>query len=257
MNNALNAVTMTTMEIAAMTGKRHDNVLRDADRIIDQVGALKTEATYTTAQKKTMRMLILNKHMVFTIITGYDSGLRYTVLGRWIELEQIANPAFASQAITDTLNDLQSRVDIMAPAYAEHTRKGTVGRGYLWDEACRMADLPAEWTRRFMIAKGLFRQAAGSFDDRAGLPRPYVPRSSGFTKGLFKKTVHTVRHGGTPFKVTTKGLEYLQGRAVEITAWIAEQKQVKAVVDADGYVLDIKGEGSESMTVQDLPKETQ
>ena len=33
----LNTITMTTVEIAAMTGKRHDNVLRDADRAIELV----------------------------------------------------------------------------------------------------------------------------------------------------------------------------------------------------------------------------
>ncbi|MGY2181476.1 hypothetical protein [Pseudomonas agarici] len=33
----LNTITMTTVEIAAMTGKRHDHVLRDADRAIELV----------------------------------------------------------------------------------------------------------------------------------------------------------------------------------------------------------------------------
>lgn len=109
MFNGIKEITMNTIEIAAMTGKRHDHVLRDVDRVIAQVGAPKsgaTESSYTTAQGKVLRMLVLNKQMVFTLITGYDTGLRHTVVGRWIELEQSANPAFASQAITATLNDL-------------------------------------------------------------------------------------------------------------------------------------------------------
>ena len=126
----LNTITMTTVEIAAMTGKRHDHVLRDADRAIElvmksrasnlrsQIESKDVDATEGTFENrgKQYRMLVLNKHLVFTLITGYDTALRYTVIGRWIELEQAANPAFASQAITETLIDLQTRVDAMAPA---------------------------------------------------------------------------------------------------------------------------------------------
>lgn len=39
MFNGIKEITMNTIEIAAMTGKRHDHVLRDVDRVIAQVGA--------------------------------------------------------------------------------------------------------------------------------------------------------------------------------------------------------------------------
>ncbi|WP_256732895.1 Rha family transcriptional regulator [Pseudomonas sp. P7548] len=95
MFNGIKEITMTTVEIAAMTGKRHDNVLRDAHAIVAKVNALKSEecsnndqstgaieATYLDGRKAERPMLVLNKHMVFTLITGYDTGLRYTVVGR-------------------------------------------------------------------------------------------------------------------------------------------------------------------------------
>lgn len=43
MFNGIKEITMTTVEIAAMTGKRHDNVLRDAHAIVAKVNALKSE----------------------------------------------------------------------------------------------------------------------------------------------------------------------------------------------------------------------
>lgn len=104
----LKTITMTTVEIAAMTSKRHDHVLRDADRALELIGKSRAptlgsqitdegtgavEGTYENRGKQ-YRMLTLNKQMVFTIITGYDTALRFTVVGRWIELEQAANPAF-------------------------------------------------------------------------------------------------------------------------------------------------------------------
>lgn len=61
-------ITMTTVEIAAMTGKQHKNVLRDADTALElvtekmasdlraSIGA--TEAIYQDAYKRDKRMLI-------------------------------------------------------------------------------------------------------------------------------------------------------------------------------------------------------
>ncbi|MCE1009976.1 Rha family transcriptional regulator [Pseudomonas monteilii] len=256
-------VTMTTVEIAKLTGKAHKNVLADARRIIEQIGELKsqpssfTEATYLSAQKKTLPMLVLNKHLTFTLITGYDSGLRHTVLGRWIELEALANPGFLSQTVTETLNDLQARVDAMTPSYSEHVRRGTTGRGYLWDEACRMAEVPAKATKEFFRERHTFvyeRPAVETVDGGRG---PLVPRKEGFAKGYFKRSTHTVKHGGHPdgFKVTLKGLEWLKGFRDAILAWDAERRKVRAVTDADGFVVDIKGEGAQGMTTADLRKE--
>ncbi|AVH38119.1 transcriptional regulator [Pseudomonas monteilii] len=258
-------VTMTTVEIAKLTGKAHNNVMRDARRMIDTLLKSEqcskndqfTEATYTDGRNAERPMLVLNKHLTFTLITGYDSGLRHTVLGRWIELEAKANPGFLSQTVTETLNDLQSRVDAMTPSYSEHVRRGTSGRGYLWDEACRMAEVPAKATKDWCRDRGLFvyeRPAVETVDATRG---PLVPRKAGFTKGYFKRSKHTVKFGGHPdgFKVTLAGLEWLKGCRDAILAWDAERRKVRAVTDADGYVVDIKGEGAHGLTTADLRKE--
>lgn len=255
----LKTITMTTVEIAAMTGKTHRHVLRDADRAIEQVlkarnedspnmgappGA--TEATYQSAQNKAVRMLILNKQMVFTIITGYDTALRYTVVGRWIELEQAANPAFGSQAITDTLIDLQSRVDMMAPAYAEHTRKGT-REGYTWREACRLAGVEnPDKVLAMLKDKGLARTSKGLTE----LHPKYTER--GHVKAVNRRS-QAVQLTGNLFRVTHKGLtEWLQPNAEAIAKALKDHLKVRPVVDGDGFVVDIVGEGASGKSVQDI-----
>lgn len=205
-----------------------------------------TEATYQSAQNKTMRMLILNKQMVFTIITGYDTALRHTVVGRWIELEMKADPGFGSKSITDTLNDLQTRVDMMAPAYAEHTRKGTT-TGYTWREACRLAGVEnPDKVLQMLKHKGLARSAKGltvlhpKFTDR------------GHVKAVHKAN-KAVSLTGHLFRVTLKGVdEWLRPNADGIAQALKEFLRPKAVTDSDGYVVDITGEGTESMTTVDL-----
>ena len=260
MFNGIKEITMTTVEIAAMTGKRHDNVLRDAHAIVAKVNALKSEecsnndqstgaieATYLDGRKAERPMLVLNKHMVFTLITGYDTGLRYTVVGRWIELEQAANPAFASQAITETLIDLQTRVDAMAPAYDEHVRKGTT-TGYTWREACRLAGVanPDKVMEMFI--------ATGRAAKRKDLTRMH-PK---YAKSGWVREVSTsnkaIQLTGHLFKVTLKGInEWLRPNAENIAKGLIEHRKPRPVADSDGYGIDIKGEGAASMTSAGLP----
>ncbi|MBM1192687.1 Rha family transcriptional regulator [Pseudomonas weihenstephanensis] len=256
MLNTMNEITMSTVEIAAMTGKRHDNVLRDADRAIElvtgkmasdlraSIGA--TEAIYQDAYKRDKRMLVLNKQMVFTVITGYDTSLRYTIIGRWIELELAANPAFGSQAITDTLIDLQSRVDMMAPAYAEHTRKGT-REGYTWREACRLADVehPDKVLAMFK-AKGLVRTSEGLTE----IHPKYIER--GHAKAVNQRN-KAVKLTGHLFRITHKGLtEWLQPKSELIAKALKDHLKVRPVLDEDGFVVAITGEGSNGQTVFDI-----
>ncbi len=266
----LKTITMTSVEIAAMTGKQHGHILRDVDRAIQAIQSSRlkadaaqgthsksgecsintqfgaTEATYTDGRNAERRMLILNKQMVFTIITGYDTALRHTVVGRWIELEMKADPGFGSKSITDTLNDLQTRVDMMAPAYAEHTRKGA-SEGYTWREACRLAGVenPDKVLAMFKD-KGLARTSKGLTE----LHPKYAERGHVKVTNPRNKAVKLTGH---LFRVTHKGLtEWLQPKAESIAKALKEHLKVRPVVDGDGFVVDIVGEGASGMTVQDV-----
>ncbi|SED25799.1 Phage regulatory protein Rha [Pseudomonas mohnii] len=220
-----NTVTMTTVEIAELTGKAHKNVLADARKVIEMIGGLKSqpsslgysEATYTNKQNKEHPMLVLDKHLTFTLITGYDTGLRHNVVGRWIELEQVANPAFAAQAITETLNELQARVNAMAPAYDEHVRKGrTVG--YSWREACRLADI--DHPDKLLAVLVSLGRARKTTQGHTQLHPDY--ERDGFIKTLKPSNLVVSKNGGHLFKITSKGLtEWLKAKAEEMNTAVA------------------------------------
>ncbi|MEW5547605.1 Rha family transcriptional regulator [Pseudomonas soli] len=279
-------ITMTTKEIAELTGKQHFHVLRDADRVIEQLkgaskigasspvqaGASKSEAvnglksevvngpnfgavesTYLSAQNKPLRMLVLDKTLTFTIITGYDSTLRYAVVARWIDLERAANPEFDGKAIVSIISDLQARVDLMAPAYKEHVRKGTTGRGYLIDEAARMVGLTGPVVRAWFLAHRVTRKEKIGPVTVNGQETRIAVNPRFLSEGFAKKGA-SLSHGGHPdgFKLTAKGLEWLTEKAGEITAWDTERKALKAHKDADGFVVDITGDGAEKLKTHQL-----
>lgn len=88
--------TMSTKEIAELTGKRHDNVLRDADKALIELGipALKFEGSYFGDNGRPIRILNLPKRMCLILVSGYSIELRARIIDRWQELvERVAKPA--------------------------------------------------------------------------------------------------------------------------------------------------------------------
>ena len=87
---------MSSLEIAEITGKRHDRVLKDARKMLEElglIGVVKTDASsfvetsYQNSQNKAQPMVILDKELTFTLITGYSVKLRHLIVKRWLELE--------------------------------------------------------------------------------------------------------------------------------------------------------------------------
>ena len=86
--------TMSSREIAQLTGKRHDNVLRDIDKLNEsysKIGLLKVgESSYRNIQNKLQPEYLLTKMQTLDLMTGYNTELRIKVLRRWEELENKA-----------------------------------------------------------------------------------------------------------------------------------------------------------------------
>lgn len=90
--NAQSEATMSSREIAELTGKRHDNICRDIEILNEnyvRLGLLKIEDTpYTHPQNgQTYREYRLTKLQTFDLMTGYNTELRIKVNRRWAELE--------------------------------------------------------------------------------------------------------------------------------------------------------------------------
>lgn len=79
---------MSTREIAQLTGKSHDNVLRDARRLAAE-GVLKSEETpYTHPQNgQSYPEFLLSQRDTLVLVSGYNAQLRARTIDRWQELE--------------------------------------------------------------------------------------------------------------------------------------------------------------------------
>lgn len=82
--------TMTSLEIAEVTGKRHDAVLRDIRSLLEQgVNAHNfVEVEYKDKKGENRPMYQLTKKGCLILASGYNALLREKIINRWEELEK-------------------------------------------------------------------------------------------------------------------------------------------------------------------------
>lgn len=85
-------LTMSSREIADITGKNHADVLRDIRVMLDQLGevASRFAGYYIAANSKRNKCFNLPKRetLILILISGYSVELRARIIDRWMELEE-------------------------------------------------------------------------------------------------------------------------------------------------------------------------
>lgn len=81
--------TMSSREIANVTGKRHDNVKRDIVAMLKDLKAdvLSFEDIYLDGRNREQVQYLLDREHTDCLLTGYSAPLRMKVIRRWRELE--------------------------------------------------------------------------------------------------------------------------------------------------------------------------
>jgi hypothetical protein len=82
--------TMSSREIANITGKRHDNVKRDILAMLKELkaDALSFEDIYLDGRNREQVQYQLDREHTDCLLTGYSAPMRMKVIRRWRELEQ-------------------------------------------------------------------------------------------------------------------------------------------------------------------------
>jgi len=85
-------VTMSSREIAELTGKRHDNVRRDIENMASELSLSFEEKVIPTVGRP-IKEYLLERREVEILLTGYSIPLRAKVIDRLHELEEQAKGA--------------------------------------------------------------------------------------------------------------------------------------------------------------------
>lgn len=112
--------TMSSREIAELTGKRHDHVVRDIETqlapLLGEEGLPRFGDTYQNSQNgQTYRMYRLPKRECLIVVSGYSVELRARIIDRWMELEAQPSGSFDLAVMTSAaLRELAAKVEEVA-----------------------------------------------------------------------------------------------------------------------------------------------
>jgi len=125
MKNALQILpatqTMSSVEIAELTGKTHAIVLGDIKRVLveAEIDSVVFQTIYKDSMNRNKPCFLLPRRECDLVITGYSTKYRLAVIDRWHELEAKGNKALPSYAeslrlLADAIEDrakVQPQVD--------------------------------------------------------------------------------------------------------------------------------------------------
>lgn len=84
--------TMSSVEIAELTGKEHKNVLADIRKMLVEIQSAEKPADYKDGRGRTQPCLLLTKDETLCLVAGYSAILRMAIIKRWQELEAKQGP---------------------------------------------------------------------------------------------------------------------------------------------------------------------
>ena len=221
-----NEMTMSTKEISDLTGKRHDNVMADARKMLGEIGSPEISGGYLDKQDRTQPCLLLNKDETMCLVAGYSTELRFRIVKRWRELEEAQKPAIPqtyAAALLEAgrlameLEQAEARLAIAAPK-AEFVDRYVDATGtYGFRQAAKILSVKENWFADFLIDKQIMYRLnkkltaysvhvdAGRFVSRAGVGK----NDHAFTESRF----------------TAKGLQWVSGEIAKKRTEIAIAKK--------------------------------
>jgi phage antirepressor YoqD-like protein len=134
-----NTVTMSSREVADLTGKQHHHVVRDIKHNLAELNldASKFGCIYLDASNRKQTEYLLPPDLVMTLLTGYSVPLRHRVVTRLHELESVSRHVEIPQSLPEALRlaadladrngELQRLVSDQAPKVAAIKRLAAAG----------------------------------------------------------------------------------------------------------------------------------
>ena len=205
-------VTMSSREIADLTGKRHDHVLRDIRKMLTEIHSPQKSAQYRDSTGRSLPVLLLNKEECLCLISGYSIKLRMAIIKRWQELEsqQSAIPQTLPEALrlaadlAEQVQIAEQQLAIAAPKveFVDSYVQATDSLGFR--DVCKLLGVKENFFRDFLLTKRIMYPLAGKL----------VPYSEHLERNRFEVKTGMNFHNGHTFtqtRFTPKGIQWVAG----------------------------------------------
>ena len=214
------SITMSSREIADLTGKDVSHIHRDIRSMLDELRGHDPEVDDVREdrdQRGYTTCFHLTKGLSMTLVAGYNVRLRKAIIDRWQELEaQVAAPTFqvpttlsgalrlaAEQA--EKIEEQQRLIEQQKPAVEFVDRYVNVATGEKgFREVCKILGANEARFREFLVAERIMYRLQGrmmAYQNHIDAGRFRI------TTGISEDT----NHAYTNVKMTPKGVEWVAG----------------------------------------------
>ncbi|WP_456015807.1 phage antirepressor KilAC domain-containing protein [Methylorubrum populi] len=212
--------TMSTLEIAELTGKRHDHVMVDVRNMLFQLGKGDPEfrGSYRTAQNKEAPCYHLPQRECLILVSGYSIPMRAKIVDRWQELERreqapaidLNDPAALRGLLlshTEKVIELQGQIAQQAPKVEAYGRIADADGSLCFRDAANSLQIRPVDLKRYLVANRWIYKRPGTME--------WCGYSTRLVTGLLTHKVATIPHDDghdrirTQVRVTPKGLARL------------------------------------------------
>jgi len=210
--------TMSSLQIAALTGKLHRNVTSDIERILGEaeIDVLRFQRIYQDPMNRSQKCYQLPRRECDLVVSGYSVKYRLAIIDRWQELEAqqrpqeptwIANLSPQALVVIEDLNNKveqqQALIEAQKPA-VEFVDRYTDSTGLvsLTQAAKDLHFKPRQFTSALQRDGYLYRTGGA-----------LTPYQRYIDQGLFHIVVgESSGHGYSQTKITNKGKAYFAQR---------------------------------------------
>ncbi len=219
-------ITMTSREIAVLTGSSHDNVLKTIRKLVSEGVVSGNETLYRQEQNgQDYPQFLLTFRDTMVVMTGYNAELRARVIDRWQELEAQQTPKVPrtyAEALLEAgrlameVEQQAQRLALAAPK-VEFVDKYVASTGNLgFRQVAKLLKVKEPELRDFLIGRRIMYRLAGVL----------TPYAEHIEAGRFTTKVGVADHGDTSHaysqtKFTPKGVEWLAGELAKHQARLA------------------------------------
>lgn len=207
---------MTTREIASLTGKDHAHVIRDAYRMLDQLGYTQEQVEgchqnwIHPQNKQHYSELALNRDETLCLVAGYSAPLRMKIISRLNELEAGSNliPKTFAEALRlaadqqEVIQAQAAQIEHQKPAveFVEKYVESTGNKGFR--EVCKLLEANESEFRLFLVENKIMYR----------LGKSWTAYQNHIDCGRFSVSTGIAQHNDHSFiaaKFTPKGVEWV------------------------------------------------
>lgn len=216
--------TMSSREIAELTGSSHDNVMKTIRRLAEEGVVSGNETPYQHPQnRQAYPEFLLSFRDTMVIVSGYSAELRAKIIDRWQQLESQTAPqvpqTFAAALRLaaeqqELIENQAAQLQAAAPAveFVQRYADSTGLKGFR--QVCKLLGANEHLFREFLIEQKIMYRLAGEL----------TPHSQHIDAGRFCVKAGTAQGNGHAFnsaRFTPKGVTWVAG---EWAKWQLQQK---------------------------------